>query len=208
MPRNASHKARTRQRIIEAAARAFRERGVEAVGIADIMRAAGLTHGGFYAHFPSKDALVAEAARRGLSDSRRAFVASAAEANPEAPAREVIRRYVSRAHRDLPADGCAMPSLAADISREPEEVRHAFTLALDEFVTALMEYVPGETTEDRRDVALALSAAMSGAVALSRALDDPEMSDRILLATRRFLWRSLAGIAPDAGPPAESASPA
>jgi TetR/AcrR family transcriptional regulator, transcriptional repressor for nem operon len=199
MPRSTAHKSRTRARIIEAAARAFRERGVEAVAIADVMRAAGLTHGGFYAHFPSKDALVAEAASRGLRDSRRAFVADAADANPDAPLREIVRRYVSRYHRDHPAEGCAMPALAAEIAREPDEIRHAFTGALEEFVAQLMDYVPGDTPESRRDAALALVAGMAGAVALARAVDAPGLSDRILIATRHFYTDALAAPPPAAG---------
>lgn len=199
MPRSTAHKSRTRARIIEAAARAFRERGVEAVAIADVMRGAGLTHGGFYAHFPNKDALVAAAASRGMADSQRAFVSEAVDANPDAPLREIIRRYVSRYHRDHPAEGCAMPALAAEIAREPGEIRHAFTGALEEFVAQLMDYVPGDTPEVRHDAALALVAGMAGAVALARAVDDPDLSGRILLATRRFYTGALAEPAPPAG---------
>jgi TetR/AcrR family transcriptional regulator, transcriptional repressor for nem operon len=195
MPRSTGHKAQTRTRIVAAAARAFRERGVESVAIADVMRAAGLTHGGFYAHFPSKDALVAEATASGLVDSRREFVSDAAEANPEAPLREVIRRYVSRYHRDHQAEGCAMPALTAEIARESTEVRRAFTAALEEFVANLTDYVPGDSPEARRDGALVLAAGMAGAVALSRAVDDPVLSDRLLLAARRFYTDSLAGSA-------------
>lgn len=196
MPRRADHKARTRARIVAAAARAFRERGVEPVAIAEVMQAAGLTHGGFYAHFPSKHALVAEAAARGLADSRREFVSAAAEASPQAPLREIIRRYVSRYHRDHPAEGCAMPALTAEVAREPAEVRRAFTAALEEFVAQLMDYVPGATSEARHDAALVLAAGMAGAVALARAVDDPTLSDRLLLAARRFYTDALAGSAP------------
>ncbi|MGO8949046.1 MAG: TetR/AcrR family transcriptional regulator [Ktedonobacterales bacterium] len=193
MPRSTSHKARTRARIIQAAAEAFRERGVEPVAIADVMRAAGLTHGGFYAHFPSKEALVAEAATQGLADSQREFVAAAAEANPQAPLSEIIRRYVSRHHRDHPAEGCAVPALAADIAREPDIVRHAFTTAMKEFVGHLAEYVPGTTPPERQEAALVLIAGMAGAIALARAVDDATLSDRLLLATRRFYTGALAG---------------
>ena len=193
MPRSTGHKARTRARIVEAAARAFRERGVDTVAIADVMHAAGLTHGGFYAHFPNKDALLAEAVARGLADSRRTFVAEAAEAEPTAPLREIIRRYVSRYHRDHPGEGCAMPALACEIAREPAEVRSGFTDNLEEFVTLLMEYVPGDTPEARRDAALALVAGMAGAIMLSRAVNDPELSDRLLLAARQFYTDGLAG---------------
>ena len=192
MPRTHSHKARTRARIVESASRAFRERGVEGVGIADLMRGAGLTHGGFYAHFPSKDALVAEATRSGLADSQREFLAEAAAAHPEAPLREIIRRYVSRHHRDHPAEGCVMPALAAEIAREPETVRHAFTGSVEHLIAGVAEFCPGETAEARRDAALALIAGLVGAVALSRAVDDQELSDRMLLAVRRFYTETLA----------------
>src|SRR5512146_922265 len=100
-----THKARTHARILAVAARAVRERGVEGVSIAQIMQAADLTHGGFYAHFASKAALIAEIAREGLAESRREFLAAAAEASPDAPLREIIRRYVSRQHRDTLAEG-------------------------------------------------------------------------------------------------------
>jgi TetR/AcrR family transcriptional repressor of nem operon len=198
MPRRTDHKARTRARIVAAAACAFRERGVETVTIAEVMQAAGLTHGGFYAHFLSKDALVAEATTRGLADSRRAFVAEAAAANPQAPLREIIRRYVSRHHRDHPAEGCAVPALTAEIAREPAAVRRAFTAALEEFAALLMDYVPGATPEARHDTSLVLAAGMAGAVALARAVDDPTLSDRLLLAARRFYTDTLANNAPSA----------
>jgi TetR/AcrR family transcriptional regulator, transcriptional repressor for nem operon len=199
MPYSKAHKARTHARIVETAARAFRERGVEGVAIADLMHAAGLTHGGFYAHFANKDSLFAAAARQGLDESRRAFLTEAAAENPESPLREIIRRYVSRHHRDVPAEGCAMPALAAEVARESDEVRGAFTGAMEDFVTGLEAYVPGETPDARRDAALALTAGMVGAVALARALDDPEMSDRILLATRRFYTAALVDGAPANG---------
>jgi TetR/AcrR family transcriptional regulator, transcriptional repressor for nem operon len=199
MPYSKAHKARTHARIVETAARAFRERGVEGVRIADVMQSAGLTHGGFYAHFADKDSLFAEAARQGLYESRQSFLTEAAAANPEAPLREIIRRYVSRRHRDAPAEGCAMPALAAEVARESTAVRGAFTSAVEDFVIGLEAYVPGETPDARRDAALALTAGMVGAVALARALDDPELSDRILLATRRFYTAALVDGAPANG---------
>jgi TetR/AcrR family transcriptional repressor of nem operon len=187
-----THKARTHARILAVAARAVRERGVEGVGIAQIMQAADLTHGGFYAHFASKAALIAEIAREGLAESRREFLAAAAEASPDAPLREIIRRYVSRQHRDTLAEGCAMPALAGEMAREPAEVRRAFTDGMEEFVTGVANYVPGETAEERRDAALVLMAGMVGAVALARVADDPALSDRLLLATRRFFTEAMA----------------
>ena len=192
MPYTKAHKARTRARIVESASRSFRERGVEGVAIADLMRDVGLTHGGFYAHFANKEALIAEATASGLADSQREFLAEAAEARPEAPLREIIRRYVSRHHRDHPAQGCVMPALAGEIAREPAEVRHTFTASVERLIVGIAEYCPGETPEARRDAALALTAGMVGAVALARAVDDPVFSDRILLAVRHFYTDALA----------------
>lgn len=204
MPYTKAHKARTRTRIVESASRSFRERGVESVAIADLMRDAGLTHGGFYAHFPNKESLIAEATASGLADTQREFLVDAAEANPEDPLREVIRRYVSRHHRDHPAEGCVMPALAGEIARQPAEVRHVFTESTERLIAGIAEYCPGETAEARRDAALALTAGMVGAVALARAVDDPAFSDRILLATRRFYTDTLAANAPSS--PHESQS--
>jgi TetR/AcrR family transcriptional repressor of nem operon len=104
---------------------------------------------------------------------------------------EIIRRYVSRYHRDHPAEGCAIPALTSEVAREPDSVRHAYTTGLEEFITLLMEYTPGTTPEEQRDAALILAAGMAGAVALSRAVDDPSLSDRILLAARRFYTGAL-----------------
>lgn len=188
----ATHKARTHARILAVAARAIRERGVEGVGIAQMMQAADLTHGGFYAHFASKAALIAEVAREGLAESRREFLAAAAEASPDAPLREIIRRYVSRQHRDTLCEGCAMPALAGEMAREPAEVRRAFSDGLEAFVAGLADFVPGETEEARRDAALVLTAGMVGAIALARAVDDPALSDRLLLATRRYFTTAMA----------------
>jgi TetR/AcrR family transcriptional regulator, transcriptional repressor for nem operon len=199
MPRSTAHKARTRARIIEVAAGAFRERGIEPVAISDVMHEAGLTHGGFYAHFPSKEALVAEAALLGLADSRRQFVSEAAEANPQAPLVEIIRRYVSRYHRDHPAQGCAIPSLASEVAREPDTVRQAFTGGLEDFITRLTEYMPGTTLQVKEDAALVLAAGMAGAIALARAVDDSALSDRILLEARRFYTNVFAPSAPSEG---------
>ncbi len=209
MPYTKAHKARTHARIVEAAARAFRERGVEGVAIADLMQEVGLTHGGFYAHFPSKDALIAEATDRGLADSRREFLSEAVEANPTAPLREIIRRYVSRHHRDSPAEGCVMPALVGEIAREPDEVRHAFTGAVTDLIAGIAEHCPGDTPEARRDAALALTAGMAGAVALARAVDDPTLSDRILLATRHFYTDALApnDTSDDTPSPTQAAEP-
>ncbi|HEX8274122.1 MAG TPA: TetR/AcrR family transcriptional regulator [Longimicrobiaceae bacterium] len=199
------HKEETRRRILEAAARAYREEGVDGVGIGELMQSIGLTHGGFYAHFDSKDALVAEACDSVRSPLAQQYFEWAEEVGGAEGLRRVIRGYVSRQHRDDAGLGCLMPALAADVSRSGPEVRASFTRSLRRLLGNIARLLPGgrrgnagdETAKDAvPDEALVLASGMVGAVLLSRAVDDPELSDRILLAARRFY---MAEFAPEEG---------
>jgi TetR/AcrR family transcriptional repressor of nem operon len=192
MRRTHEQKRQTHDEILRAAAHAFRERGFDGAGVAELMRDAGLTHGGFYAHFPSKAALLGEAAAYGLEESGEAFFDDAARAAPDDPLREILRRYLSRGHRDAPATGCMLPALAGEIARETAEVRRRFTDALETYLARLAEHIPAADDAARRDNALALLSGMVGALVLSRAVDDPALSDGALLATRRFLTAAFA----------------
>lgn len=189
------HKEQTRRRIVEAASRAYREDGVSGVGIGELMQSIGLTHGGFYAHFPSKEALVAEACEQVRSTLAAQFFAEAEETGGAEGLRHVLRGYLSRRHRDDPGAGCLMPALAADAARSGPEVRASFTRSLRGLLAGIARLLPGgrrraeEPLADGEalpDEALVLVSGMVGAVLLSRAVDDPELSDRILLAARRF----------------------
>jgi TetR/AcrR family transcriptional repressor of nem operon len=196
------HKEETRRRILEAAARAYREEGVDGVGIGELMQSIGLTHGGFYAHFDSKDALVAEACDSVRSPLAQRYFEWAEEVGGAEGLRRVIRGYVSRQHRDDPGLGCLMPALAADVSRGAPEVRASFTRSLRRLAAGIARLLPGggraePAAEDAAkdavpDEALVLVSGMVGAVLLSRAVDDPELSDRILLAARRFYMAEFA----------------
>ena len=193
MRRTREQKRQTHEEILRTATRAFREHGFDGVGVAELMSQAGLTHGGFYAHFASKDNLLGEAAAYGLEENGRSFFDAAAQAAPDDPLREILRRYISRSHRDTPSEGCVIPSLAGEIAREPEEVRRRFTDALETYLARLAEHAPGADDAARRDNALVLLSGMVGSLVLSRAMDDPALSDRTLLATRRFLTDAFAG---------------
>jgi TetR/AcrR family transcriptional regulator, transcriptional repressor for nem operon len=194
------HKEKTREQIVETAARAFREGGVAGTGIGELMGRAGLTHGGFYAHFPSKDALVGEACDCAVEQSW----AQMHELVSQAPAGEelatFIRAYVSRTHRDDPGAGCLMPSLGSEMPRQAPEVRAAFTAQIRRVLQNVEALLP--PTPDREDRAITLAAGMAGAVLLARAVDDPALSDRVLKVCRAFWTDAFAGGAPDA-PPAE-----
>ena len=194
MPYSKAHKARTRARIVAAAARAFRAEGIGNVGIPALMRDAGLTHGGFYAHFANKEALVAEACARGLSESSRAILAEAESQPPDEALRLIIRAYLSRGHRDNPATGCSIAALGTEIAREPEEVRATFADVLRDYARRIAVYLPDAGDTEREEAALLLLSGMAGTLMVARALDDRAQSDRLLLVARR-LYMDALGIA-------------
>lgn len=195
MPYTKEHKERTRRRIVAEAAKAFRSRGVAGIAIPDLMRRAGLTHGGFYAHFESKDALVAEACAEGFVEAAEELMArTVAEAAPGEEMRAIIRAYLSRAHRDQPETGCMIPALAAEMAHEQPEVRHAFTEALKTYFGKLASYLPdvASATAAPNDDAMVLLSGMMGALVMARAVDDRALSDRILQVARTFYMQSFA----------------
>jgi TetR/AcrR family transcriptional repressor of nem operon len=181
------HKARTRRRIVETAARAFRAKGLDGVGVADLMAEAGLTHGGFYAHFASKDALVEEVCRHGLAATIDTLDFRARGAPPGDGLRTIVRTYLSRSHRDDASRGCIMASLAGELARRPSATRHAVTEELRRLVAVITRQLPAAAAPPRERRALAVAATLVGAIALARAVDDTTLSDAILEAARGFV---------------------
>jgi TetR/AcrR family transcriptional repressor of nem operon len=186
------HKEKTREQIVSAAARAFREEGVAGVSVPELMGRAGLTHGGFYAHFRNKDQLVAEACRSALHESSARLMETARKAPPGERLAAFIRAYASRTHRDDPGGGCVLPALSAELGRNAPEVRAAFTESFTWSIETLARALPEDGT-DRTDRALALMSGLAGAVMLSRAVDDPALSDRILQSARDVFTAAFAG---------------
>ena len=175
-----------REKVLDAAARLFRERGYDGVGVVDIMKRAGFTHGGFYGHFASKDDLAAEITARVLT--REGWLERlTGKANPRLP--DVVQSYLSRPHRDEPGRGCLFAALGSDAARQPRSVRHAFTEGLRQRLERLGELVPGRSPTARRRQAIATMAGLVGALILSRAVDDPALSDEILSDTAASLER-------------------
>lgn len=172
-----------RQRIVEVAAQLFRERGFDGVSVADLMGGAGLTHGGFYGHFPSKQDLEAEACAKAMQELDRTW-SELRDRTPRRALSAIASRYVSADHRDNPGVGCVVPSLGADAARQGPGVRLAVTEGVKRFVLFLAGIVPGRTTELRRRQALTSFAAMVGAVVVARAVSDAALSDEILQAVR------------------------
>lgn len=178
--------ALNRERIVETAARLFREKGYDGIGVADLMKNAGLTHGGFYGHFASKEDLLAEATSHALQRSVERWQGIAQQGRETALAR-IGGSYLSTEHRDRPELGCSITSLGADIARLGPKVRHALTEGACGQVAVLQPLMPGEDAADQRRQALATYAALVGAIVLSRAVDDEALSLEILQAVQASL---------------------
>lgn len=191
MPRSARHKAETRQRILAAAGRHFRTAGLERAGVLEIMAAAGLTHGGFYAHFASKDALAAAALEAALEEGRTSWLAGLAGLPAADAYRQIIGRYLCRAHRDEAGTGCAMAALASELARQDAATRAAFERGFRATIAALEPAMPESGGMAPRERALATMALALGGLLLARMVADRELSDTILLACRRAALKAL-----------------
>ncbi|WP_165069629.1 TetR/AcrR family transcriptional regulator [Paludisphaera rhizosphaerae] len=167
----------TRKRIVSAAARQFRKNGIVATGLNDLMKAAGLTHGGFYKHFESKDQLVAEACAEAV-DGLIEMMAG----QPTFPA--AVAAYLSTQHRDNPDAGCPLAAIGSELSRCEGETRQAATEGFERLVTLLAEK---SGAEDARRRALAAASMMIGAVTMSRIVTDPKLSTEILHEVEKAL---------------------
>lgn len=181
--------AANRERIIETAGALFRANGFGGIGVADIMKAADLTHGGFYGHFASKDDLAAQASHRAAARSAANWRKVVADA-PDKPFAALLERYLSPRHRDDPGQGCAFAALGGDAARSGKTVRSAFTQGLLPLLDILAKAMPPGSKAARRRKALAAMAGLVGALTLARAVDDPSLSDEILEAARRELLRA------------------
>ncbi|HEV7305624.1 helix-turn-helix domain-containing protein [Ensifer sp.] len=166
-----------RKTILEAAGRLFRERGFEAVTVTDVMKQAGLTHGGFYGYFESKDDLIAQTLA-GLQTET---------GSASTDLTTVAERYLSPEHRDDFGHGCPLAALGSETSRQPHAARVEMTAFLEKQFGRLGKIAPGDDGAQKRRAAIGTSATMIGALILARMTDNPELSDEILSETRAWL---------------------
>jgi len=201
MPWPRGHKAQTRERIIQAAAEAFRARGVSGVRVEEIMAGAGLTHGGFYAHFSSKDELVGPALERAGGQTLEMLSSVAASLQEDERFRAAIDAYLSPAHAAHPERGCPVAALGAELARSGGKTRRVLAQGVRErlaWMTALLPRRRSRTIQDQEDQTVGALACMVGGVILGRAVGGKE-SDAILAACRRFLHQTLEGGASASG---------
>lgn len=180
-------KEATHERIVDVAARAIRRSGYHGTGVADIMKAAGLTHGGFYAHFPSRDALLAEAADRAGFESVQLLQRLAAGASGPQGLRSMIEGYLSKGHLESVETGCHIAALGTEMPRQAPEVRHAATLRLKEMIDLVTRQSPDWGEPGAHERALVTIATMVGTLVLARAVDDPKLSDALRDAALKHL---------------------
>jgi len=171
--------AENREKIIATAAKLFREKGFDGIGVADLMKAAGLTHGGFYGHFDSKEDLMAQACERAVDELLQAGEARRLESK-DSPYVAFLKNYLSIGHRDHPGAGCLMAALGAESARQNKTVRSVFTQSAMRLVAALMEIIPAANKKKARENALVTLSMLVGAQTIARALDDEEVSREVL----------------------------
>src|SRR5258707_10325147 len=178
------HKLETHARIVKKASVRLRERGAHGIGVADLMKDAGLTHGGFYAHFDSREALVIEAFAYAMDRGREHWRKLAEQVPPNKRLAMIVDSYLAPTHRDDPGHGCAVPTLGAEIARESPKTRKAFAAKLEQMIDMIAEQIQDVPRKAARKQAIAALTTMMGTLVLSRIAGSGEFSDEILASGR------------------------
>ena len=180
-------KEASHERIVDAAARAIRRSGYDGTGVADIMKEAGLTHGGFYAHFASREAMLAEAADRAGAESVAVAASVVAAAAPAQSLQALIQVYLSKAHLEGIETGCPVSALGSEMPRQSPEVRQAATRHIKEMIDLVARQLPDWGQASAHERALVTVATMVGTLMLARAVDDPALSEALCSAALKHL---------------------
>jgi TetR/AcrR family transcriptional repressor of nem operon len=191
MRKSKTETAKTRERILEAASAQFLSHGITEAGLARLMRAAGLTHGGFYRHFASKDQLVAEACSQAVLSLTSGLESQIQGKPPDQALPLLVGKYLSRSHRDQPATGCVLAALGSELARADAKTREAATegfLDLSRLIAGQLKNVSAKKAEAQ---SMAIAAAMIGAMTVARIVPDPRISNSILVGTREQILKSV-----------------
>jgi TetR/AcrR family transcriptional regulator, transcriptional repressor for nem operon len=178
------HKLETHARIVKRASVRLREKGAHGIGVADLMKDAGLTHGGFYAHLDSREALVIEAFAHAMDRSSERWRKLAEQTPPDQRMAAIVESYLTPAHRDDPGHGCAIPTLAAEIARESSKTRKAFAAKLEQMIDTLAAQIPDISRKAARKQATAVIATMIGTLVMARVAGNGDFSEEILNSGR------------------------
>ena len=195
------HKLETHARIVKKASVRLREKGAHGIGVADLMKEAGLTHGGFYAHFDSREALVIEAFAYAMDRSNERWRKIAEQTPPDKRLATIVETYLTPVHRDDPGHGCAVPSLGAEIARESPKTRRAFAAKLEQMIDTMADQIPDVPRKTARRRAIAALATMMGTLVLARVAGSGEFSEEVLGAGREAVLGRAAAAKPVAQKP-------
>ncbi|SDH53080.1 MULTISPECIES: TetR/AcrR family transcriptional regulator [Bradyrhizobium] len=190
------HKQETHARIVKKASVRLREKGAHGIGVADLMKEAGLTHGGFYAHFDSREALVIEAFTYAMDRANERWRKVAEQTPPEKRLATIVESYLTTVHRDDPGHGCAVPTLGAEIARESPKTRKAFAGKLEQMIDMMADQILDVPRKTARKQAMAALATMMGTLVLSRIAGTGEFSDEILTSGREAVLDRAASAKP------------
>jgi TetR/AcrR family transcriptional regulator, transcriptional repressor for nem operon len=177
--RSQARKADTHERVVKLASAKFREAGIDGISVADLMKEAGLTHGGFYRHFESRDELVAEAVECAMAQSAQK-IADAAGPGDEASFASMIDAYLNTDHRDEPAKGCGIVALASDVARSGDKTRSAYTEQVERHLQFIASLIDGVDQRTARRRSIVVFSALVGAMAMARAVNDEKLSREIM----------------------------
>ena len=189
---SAEHKAQNHENILSVAARSFREHGANSSGIGTVMKKVGLTKGGFYRHFKSKDDLFVEAVARAVEETGNGMV-EAAKSAPEGQAlRAIIERYLSVGHANSPGSGCVRATLGPELARKPVAVRKRIEVLLEAYRERLLPFMPGQSREEKMAKLRLLFPSMAGVLMMARVASSPERREQYLMEARKFFIKSFA----------------
>ena len=187
---DAEHKARTHGRIVKSASRQLKKMGLNGPAVASLMKASGLTHGGFYKHFSSRDDLVAEAVAESLQELTDTLIDAAKQSGSNEGWKAMIKTYLSIERCDRPEIGCPIAALAPDIARTPSAMKQPISAAILKFRATLIPFMPGRTENEKSSNFLRIITSMIGAIAIARTMPEQAVRQRILDSVRDSLLAS------------------
>ena len=184
------HKAEIHQKIVKDASQRVRAEGLNGAAVAAVMRDTGLTHGGFYKHFASKDDLLAESLREAFREIVDTWVLAAEQSLPGEAWKAIVKAYLSPEHCEHPEHGCPLPALAPELARVDKRMKPKIVAELVKYKSQMLPFMPGRRTMDKERAFFAIFSTIIGAVEIARMLPDPATRKKVLASTRDFLLRS------------------
>jgi len=184
------HKAEVHQKIVKDASRRVRAEGLTGAAVASVMRDTGLTHGGFYKHFGSKDELLTESLREAFRDISDKLVRAAEQPHSEAAWKAIVKSYLSLEYCDHIERGCPLPALAPEMARGTKKMRAQIFAELVKYKDRMVPFMPGQRTADKESAFFSIFSTMIGATEIARMLPEPAMREKVLTSAKDFLLRS------------------